>query len=390
MNTSSPVPKRSPDNSTTIVRSSSSFKTRLKSIAFPLLLGQLLAVFIGATAICSNLLAKSGTSLPLTQNLLHYGLLALCFGCIRLFYCFRQTDGALCDPNSSLLQPRRFGAYVVAGMIDVHANWAIVSAYKFTSVTSVQLLDCVTIPAAMLFSYFFMHHRYLWTHYGAMFVCLAGAGGMIAADVWANPAPSPSSPALINGTDGNTTINNNSTSGITPSSIALGDFLVIAGAVAYAASNVFQQYLVIQYGVVDYLSYSGLTAFLCTLGYSMALELDGIQQLLRGGHEQNHMLIGACFAGYVTAMFLLYTTMPYVLARTNAVLVNLSLLTADVYALLMGIYLFHNNFHVLYVLCFVVILFGVGLFSAKQPVTKTINASSGEDGTEVSPDISNC
>ncbi len=80
-------------------------------------------------------------------------------------------------------------------------------------------------------------------------------------------------------------------------------------------------------------------------------------------------------------MFLLYTVMPVALSRTNSVLVNLSLLTADVYALLVGIFLFGNRFHPLYLLAFSAIMVGVCLFASRDPIFREATSVAKEDDT---------
>ncbi|KAF6774847.1 hypothetical protein AHF37_06205 [Paragonimus kellicotti] len=339
---------------------STSAFSRFRFALIPILLGQVLAGLIAVTAICSTFLANSGISLPLTQNLLHYVFLSFCYICVRLVRrkCYAtQTHSAVQTSVCTRSRVFRIFLYVLAGLIDAHANWSIVAAYRFTTVTSIQLLDCLAIPAAMLFSFLFLRHRFLWTHYFATVVCLTGAGGMVAADVLANPSSTPVFP--------NASLAN-STSPQVPN-VILGDVLVILGSIAYAASNVLQQYLVVCFGILDFLIYAGISAVVPTAIYSVIFERDEVSHLFSSSSELNYLLIVGCLVGYVVAMFLLYSLMPYVLAKTSAVLVNLSLLTADVYALLLGIYLFHYKFHILYVMCFVVILFGVGLYTSRTP-----------------------
>ncbi|KAG5445374.1 Solute carrier 35 member F2 [Clonorchis sinensis] len=348
--------------------------SRWHSIGIPLLLGQVLAGMIAATAVCSTFLANAGVSVPLSQNLFHYCFLFLCYFPARLFCLLRRRQSYQLDRNRKT-PPTRFctkdrlyraSLYIFAGLIDTHANWSFVAAYKFTSVTSIQLLDCLTIPVAVLLSIIFLRTRFFWTHYAAVIICLAGAGGMVATDVLVNPT----GPQIPMNGSGNTTVPDESSS-----NVILGDFLVIVGSVAYAASNVLQQYLVIRYGFVDFLAFVSLAALVPTAIYSLTLERAALFSIFSGSASSNHALIFGCLAGYVAAMFSLYSLMPYVLAKTSAVLVNLSLLTADVYALLMGIYLFHYGFHVLYLLCFSVILFGVGLFSCRAPMTRQTHLS---------------
>lgn len=362
--------------------SSSSRLKLITRIGIPLLLGQLLAAFIAVTAICSAYLVQKDVSLPLSQNLFHYCVLCLCYFSVlgvrtvwrSRYNCHHRHEQTLSNiPNSSpsfnLSHAKRVGLYTLAGLIDAHANWAFVAAYSFTSVTSVQLLDCLTIPMAMLLSVLFLRHRFLCTHYIAMVVCLLGAGGMVAADVFANPSSSSTTPIP----DSWWAMNSSNTSTHQDTSrVILGDFLVILGAMAYAASNVLQQYLVMRYGIVNFLAYAGISAALPTAIYAIIFERDGLNHLFTViPKSSSFAMVFQCLAGYVASMFLLYSLMPYVLAKTSAVLVNMSLLTADVYALLMGIFLFHYHFHLLYILCFFVILLGVGLFSYRPPQTRT-------------------
>ena len=79
-----------------------------------------------------------GFFLPATQNVLNYGLLAVVFGAAGL--CIKPDD-------ERPAQPFKFAA---VSFLDVQANYAIVKAYRFTSFTSVTLLDCATIPGTAM------------------------------------------------------------------------------------------------------------------------------------------------------------------------------------------------------------------------------------------------
>ncbi len=50
---------------------------------------------------------------------------------------------------------------------------------------------------------------------------------------------------------------------------------------------------------------------------------------------------GLLFFGFGVCMFTFYSVMPHVMKFSSAVVVNLSLLTADIYTLFFGLYLFH-------------------------------------------------
>ncbi|KAH9281570.1 Solute carrier family 35 member F1 [Echinococcus granulosus] len=331
---------------------------RLRRLSVPLVLGQFLSALIAVTGIASNYLVRFGVSLPLTQNLPHYFLLALVYGILswhRLL--FHPTDSTLTRTQNFWYFLRDRGwQYFIAGTIDVHANWAIVSAYSYTNLTSVQLLDCLAIPTAMILSRFCLKTRYKCVHIIGVITCLAGAGAMVGADYLAAKAVDTSVGTV--------------SAGATPqtSSVIFGDFLVIAGAVGYGASNVYQEYLVRKFGVIDYLSFSALAGTLWTAIYFISLEYKKSSELIHLPANPNLTASLGCLAGYSAAMFLLYTVLPFALSRTNSVLVNLSLLTADLYALLIGIYLFGNIFHSLYLASLGVIMLGLCLFASRDPM----------------------
>ncbi len=53
--------------------------------------------------------------------------------------CFAKRDGE---------QPAHLLKFATVALLDSWANYAIVMAYRYTSLTSVTLLDCATIPGA--------------------------------------------------------------------------------------------------------------------------------------------------------------------------------------------------------------------------------------------------
>nr|CUU99779.1 hypothetical transcript [Hymenolepis microstoma] len=317
----------------------------LRRLALPIALGQLLSALIATTGIASNFLVNFGVSLPLAQNLPHYLLLAIIYGiviCIR--FCSNPHENSHSQwKNIVKFFKTRIWQYFVAGTIDVHSNWAMVSAYALTNVTSVQLLDCITIPTAMLLSRFCLKTHYRWMHVVGVIICVIGSASMVGADYLAA--------SIKEGTK-------NSTTGES----------VIAGAIGYGISNVYQEFLVRKYGMVDYLCFASLSATIWTVSYCSTLERDVITEAIRTHDPAKLPSIVGCFVGYTLAMFLLYSIMPLALSKTSAVLVNLSLLTSDLYALLIGIYLFGNTFHPLYLASFAAIMIGVWLFASRDPI----------------------
>ncbi|KAK6045584.1 hypothetical protein COOONC_16911 [Cooperia oncophora] len=77
---------------------------------------------------------------------------------------------------------RRGLQYFVLALIDVEANYMIVYAYQFTNLTSVQLLDCSTIPMVLLLSWLFLSVR-LPASFPGVCICLVGIACLIWADI---------------------------------------------------------------------------------------------------------------------------------------------------------------------------------------------------------------
>uniref|UniRef100_A0AA85JZF8 Uncharacterized protein n=1 Tax=Trichobilharzia regenti TaxID=157069 RepID=A0AA85JZF8_TRIRE len=328
-------------------------ENRIVAICIPIILGQILAVLISLTAICNGILYRHKINLPLAINIPHYFLLAIFYGLPYLFYklytscCSNTPINSTSNPSDAgdfeedyngttdnvNIQPviipssrgrlmntllTRLGLYSLVGVIDVHANWAIVSAYAYTSVTSVQLLDCITIPTVVLLSYFFLYQRYKWNHYIAIILCLIGATGMVLTDYF---IPSSSTDNVnANGTHDSLLNNTMTNQFFTPQQMVFGDFLVIIGAVAYAVSNVLQHYLIVKYGIIEFLCCVGVVASVITLIYTVIFEQLAVSSVLATITSVNVTEIIACFIGYASSMFLLYSLMPIVLARSSAVL----------------------------------------------------------------------
>jgi len=64
--------------------------------------------------------------------------------------------------------------FFLCAIVDVHATMCIIFAYTYTSLTSVVLLEDLTIPAAAFMSIFFLKIKYSKTHFFALAMCFSG------------------------------------------------------------------------------------------------------------------------------------------------------------------------------------------------------------------------
>ncbi|XP_053241726.1 solute carrier family 35 member F2 isoform X2 [Podarcis raffonei] len=287
----------------------SSFLTRVRDklcswhIVKTLFLGQILSLFICGTAVTSQYLAdKYQVNTPMLQSFINYCLLFLMY---TMILAFRKDDDNLWQ-----ILRRKWWKYILLGLVDVEANYSIVKAYQYTTLTSVQLLDCFGIPVLMALSWFILRARYKLIHFIAVAVCLLGVGTMVGADVLAERHNG-------EGTD-----------------VVIGDVLVLLGASLYAISNVSEEYIVKNLSRVEFLGMVGLFGTIIS-----GLQLAIVEHKDIASIQWNWKVV-LLFLAFALCMFGLYSFMPVVIKVTSATSVNLGILTADLYSLFFGLFLF--------------------------------------------------
>ncbi|CAI9613159.1 unnamed protein product [Staurois parvus] len=172
------------------------------------------------------------------------------------------------------------------------------------------------------------------------------------------------------------------------SDMLIGDALVILAACLYAVSNVTEEYVVKNLTREEFLGMLGLFGTFVSGIQLMVVEYNAI------GNIQWKWQVGLLFAGFAVCMFCLYSVMPLVIKVSSATSVNLGILTADIYSLFFGLFLFGYTFSVLYILAFVVCIVGfimycsTSSYSADPPPKRTNEGveNGGMKQEEVSPE----
>ncbi|XP_023117695.2 solute carrier family 35 member F2-like [Amphiprion ocellaris] len=320
-----------------------------------LAMGQGLAVLICGTAISSQFLASFQVNTPMLQSFIHYLLLLLIYSGTLLC-----TAG---DGNILQVVRRSWWRYFLLGLVDVEANYTVVKAYQYTTLTSIQLLDCFVIPVLMVLSWWVLKIRYRPIHYVSVVICLLGVGAMVGAD-------------LLSGRNQGSTSN-----------LLLGDGLVLLSATLYAVSNICQEYTVKRRNRVEFLGMIGLFGTIISAVQMVVLERNQVAEI------QWSWRVGLLFASFALCMFALYSFMPIVMKLSSATSVNLSLLTADLFSLFCGIFLFQYNFSGLYLVSLVIILIGFITFNAvpmpsdqSNPDDLSVSSSSSSSSSSVDPE----
>ncbi|EGT48417.1 hypothetical protein CAEBREN_01021 [Caenorhabditis brenneri] len=298
-----------------------------------LVLGQILSLCLCGTGVSSKLLERQNVKVPAAQAFSNYFLLCFVY-CISLAC---KTD----EKGLVYVLRKRGWRYLILAFIDVQANYMIVMAYQYTNLTSVQLLDCATIPAVLLLSWLFLSVRYLASHILGVTICLIG----IACVIWADALGA-------KGLEGG-------------SERVFGDILCLAAALLYAVCNVAEEFLVKQHSRTEYLGMVGLFGCIVSGVQTAIFEQEALSKIVWTGETVSF------FALFAFSMFIFYSLVTVVLQKTSALMFNLSTLTADFYSLLFGIFLFKDTkfsfqFHYLYFVSFIICIIGSVVYSMKE------------------------
>ncbi|XVF29287.1 hypothetical protein REPUB_Repub15cG0108000 [Reevesia pubescens] len=284
-------------------------------------LGQFLSLLITSTGFSSSELAKKGINAPTSQSFLNYVLLAIVYGSVMLYR--RQALKA------------KWYYYVVLGLVDVEANYLVVKAYQYTSITSVMLLDCWSIPSVMLLTFIFLKTKYRFRKIAGVIVCVAGLVMVVFSDVHSGDRSGGSNPRK-------------------------GDLLVIAGATLYAISNVSEEFLVKNADRVELMSFLGLFGAIIS-----AIQISVVE---RNELKSIRWTAGAAFPffGFSLAMFMFYSFVPVLLKMSGSTMLNLSLLTSDMWAVVIRIFAYHEKVDWMYFLAFAAVAVGLIIYSGSD------------------------
>eukprot|EP00039_Didymoeca_costata_P010353 m.139324 g.139324 ORF g.139324 m.139324 type:complete len:418 (+) comp14797_c0_seq3:278-1531(+) len=347
-----------------------------------LVLGQVLSLLLSSQGILSEYIVREGLNTPTFQSFLNYLLLLL------IFFTILWRRGGIVD----LLKTRGLQYFALAA-VDVEANYVIVLAYRFTSLVSIQILDCFTIVFVMIMARGILKTHFAPFHYIGVSVCVLGMSGIITSDAinqasgndtsiawslstgnsskqWQNPneacLPSWKHFSCHSGFDSEETLWSENAK----SKAYLGDSLVILSSFLYACSNIGQEYVVKERSAIEFLGMIGLFGSI----------ISGMQTFLL----ERHQIIDADWntalvlhlLGFSLSLVSLYMIVPVLLYMSSATVFNLSLLTSDVYTLLYSVFIFRYEFQWPYLISFAATWFGLLVYTAtpeKKEVSTTQN-----------------
>ena len=312
-------------------------------------LAQGTALLSASSAVASTALVERGANLPAWQSFFIYILLAAFYVPSHWRALARDRDrraraeafasdatsGEIDDDGASQAVARPSGSasfspwgrweetpvtrsparYATLALIDTQANYLIVKAFQYTSLTSVTLLDCAAIPFSIALSRAALGGVYSRRHLFGGATSVAGLAVLVLTDAYLRGA---------------------NDSGSNP---ALGDFLVLLAAFGYASSNVLQEAALLDgASTVEVLAHVGGFGAIFSGMQCIALERESLGRL----HATAGVAGIAELMVFAVSLFAMYSLVPEVLRRCGAAAFNVGMLSSDVWAFIARVIFFEG------------------------------------------------
>ncbi|XXG89225.1 hypothetical protein AAC387_Pa12g1279 [Persea americana] len=299
-------------------------------------LGQLVSLLITSTGFSSSQLSRNGINAPTSQSFLNYLILAVVYGSMVIH-------------RRKALQTKWY-YYLMLAIVDVEGNFLVVKAYQYTSLTSVMLLDCWTIPSVIFLTWMFLKTKYRSKKLFGVAVCVAGLVMVVFSDVHASDRGGGSNPVK-------------------------GDMLVIGGSMLYAITNVSEEFLVKNGDRIEVMAMLGAFGAAVSACQIIILERRELQSI----HWTTSAVLP--FIGYAVAMFSFYSVVPILLKMSGSTMLNLSLLTSDMWAVFIRIFSYHEKVDWMYYVAFGAVAVGLVIYSGGEKEENETSAQITESGS---------
>lgn len=206
-------------------------------------------------------------------------------------------------------------AYFGIALLDVEANYFTVLAFRFTSLTSASVLDAAAIPSAMLFSKFCLHRRYVKVHLCGVAACLCGMLSNVLCDFKQSEQHTDKEAKVY-------------------PHLVFGDFLAILGGFMFGARDVLTERFVRKFGgTCEYLGMIGLCGTFISAVQVLLLERQDVYDFFHAANETCPKQTGlSLLLTYVLTTSIRYVGQAHFLQVSEAALLNLSLLTGDLWS----------------------------------------------------------
>ncbi len=219
--------------------------------------------------------------------------------------------------------------YFIMAVLDLEGNYFTFLAFRYTTLTSVSLLDALAIPSAMVFSRFMLRRRYGISHFIGALICISG----IVVNVYAD------SKDIADDNGNNIDQDDAYIENEFPNQIR-GDFYAILGAIIYGLNDVLTERAVKHIGGVrEYQIMIGLLGTFVAIVQGIVFDRGAVQDFFKrdddvcSSSKAFSILIASGIFGVAS-----YVGISNFLVESEAAFLNLSLLTGDLWAVVFSIF----------------------------------------------------
>ncbi|RPA81206.1 DUF914-domain-containing protein [Ascobolus immersus RN42] len=287
-----------------------------------LFVGQMCAACTVSSSTFTTLLQQHGASLPAFQNFPNYFLMNLVYGGYTIYkYGWKKwarmiwTDG---------------WKYLIFSFFDVQGNYFVVLAYQYTTLLSGQLISFWAIVLVVIISFFVLKVRYHWSQIVGILICCGGMGVLIYND-------------------------NMGGSGHGVNELK-GDMFMLVSASCYGLSNVLEEFLVSKKPLYEVIGQIGFWGMIINGTQTAIFDRKAFSTINWDGKTGGYII------GYSLSLFIFYTLVPILLRMASAAFLNISLLTANFWIVVIGTRLFNFKLGRLYPAAFVMIMVGLLIY----------------------------
>lgn len=274
--------------------------------------------------------------------------------------------------------------YIGMALLDVYANYFTVLAFKYTTITSVTLLDALAIPSAMILSRVCLKREYSWVHLCGAFLCMVG----VILNVFQDYEDEVKYKMKQQGnTDANEAF---------PHKLR-GDIMAVLGGVLFGASSVVGEVAVRELGGPN--EYVGMLGFfatiICTI-QTLLIEKNDIADFFgREDRAEGSMHCNQSTARVLLVVFVIINVVNYLgrawfLQVSEAAFLNLSLLTGDMWSVIFSVFAEKILPHAFFYLALAITLSGVLVYEMAPSPIQDVNDSAIAQSEESDSDESEC
>ena len=219
--------------------------------------------------------------------------------------------------------------YFGMALLSFYGNYCYLLSVSLTTVTSISLVDAISVPTAMILSHCFLRRRYRKLHFLGAALCLAGVAIGVVVDFAANRIHQDDSVSdSYQDSDGSEEFPNK----------VMGDLLSCVGAVLFGINDVLAEYSVHRFGgTTEYLGMIGFFGIFFSAFQMVISERQIISDMLNGMVGCGGNILSGLLVAYVVGQFSRQTGLASFLTMSDAALLQLSLLTCDLYTALFSI-----------------------------------------------------